>query len=96
MFIDLIKSLTILFALVGLLSCAAVETPRREIDQSAPKVKEEDITGRNSGVQPYQAPQDSTTGGAPGIGQPMNSVPPYSTDSGSGKTPRRFLWKDRN
>lgn len=93
MFIDLIKSLTILFALVGLLSCAAVETQRREIDQSAPKVKEEDITGHNSGVQ---APQDSTTSGTPGIGQPMNPVPPYSTDSGSGKTPRRFLWKDRN
>jgi hypothetical protein len=96
MFINVIKSITILYALVGLLGCAAVETPSRQIDQSAPKVKEEDITDRNSGSQTYQAPQDSTTSGAPGMGQPINPVPPYSTDPGSGKTPRRFLWKDRN
>ncbi len=96
MFIRLVKSITILYAFMALLGCAAVETQTKEIDRSAPKVKEEDITDRHSGGQTYQAPQDSTAGGAPGIGQPMNPVPPNSTDSGSGKTPRRFLWKDRN
>jgi hypothetical protein len=96
MFIRVVKSITIVYALIGLLGCAAVETQTRESDQSAPKVKEEDITDRNSGSQAYQAPQDPASVGAPGIGQPMNPAPPYSTDSGSGKTPRRFLWKDRN
>ena len=88
--------LILILALIATLGCAAVEPQRKEDFQSAPKVKEEDLIEDRSGGQPSQSTQNSNPYGLPGLGQPGNNSPVPPTDSTTGRSPRRFIWKDKN
>ncbi len=91
-----LRSLSFVILLCGLLSCAAIDPQTKENIDSTPKVREEDITENRSNGPTNQFPQNLSSPSPYGPGQPGNTISPTSPESGGGKNPRRFLWKDRN
>lgn len=88
--------LLIVVVVVSILGCASVEPQRKDDSQTIPKVKEEDIIDNKS----VGSPGPYTNGGPPynlpGSVQPGNAHPSSPADPVTGKTPRRFIWKDKN
>lgn len=89
--------LVVLAAFSGLIGCATIEPQTSRNMDSSPKVKEEDITNNRATSQGYQVPQNPGALDNSGSGQTMNPLSsPSTTDTGSGRSPRRFIWKDKN
>ncbi|MGC8657893.1 MAG: hypothetical protein ACP5U1_02360 [Desulfomonilaceae bacterium] len=87
--------LVLLAVFSGLCGCATLEPQKTNSVDSTPKVKEEDITHSGSTNPAYQVPQNSGPSQGSEIGQ---AAPPLSspTDTGAGRAPRRFIWKDKH
>jgi hypothetical protein len=90
------KSLFFALVLTNILGCAAVEPQRKENAQSTPKVTEEDIFDNKSGGYHGQSTENVNPYSSPGTVQPGNTAPLPHTDSVPGRSPRRFIWKDKN
>ncbi|MGC8605550.1 MAG: hypothetical protein ACP5VS_17935 [Desulfomonilaceae bacterium] len=91
-----IKSLLLVVSFAGLMGCSAVEPETKRGIDTGPHVREEDITesGTRNGINPSS--QSGGSLGATGSGQSTtSSAPGISQESATGKTPRRFIWKDK-
>lgn len=91
-----VRSLLLVLMLIGLLGCAAVEPQRKENTESSPRIKEEDITENKASGQINQAPQDVNPSAYPNASQSTSPLSPRPPEAGGTKTPRRFIWKDKN
>lgn len=94
--ISFVRCLFFVLAIIGILGCAAVEPQRKENSESIPRIKEEDITENKASRQINQAPQDIGPSGYPNASESMPPLSPRPPEAVGGKTPRRFIWKDKN